>query len=72
MTSVERVIDYTKLKCENGEGVEPSDDWPSFGGIQGRDVKMTYDHDLPDALQTLNFNILPREKVILMFNLRVI
>ena len=59
MTSVERVLTYTKLNCEPGYKVErhPPKDWPSEGRIAFRDVSLTYYPGGPQVLKEINLNI---------------
>ena len=59
MTSVERVITYTKLDSEPGYHVSqlPPEHWPSEGNITFRDVSMTYYPGGPQVLKNINLNI---------------
>ena len=59
MTSVERVITYTKLDSEPGYHVSqlPPEHWPSEGNITFRDVSMTYYPGGPQVLKKINLNI---------------
>ena len=59
MTSVERVMTYTKLDSEPGYHVSqlPPEHWPSEGNITLRDVSMTYYPGGPQVLKKINLNI---------------
>ena len=59
MTSIERVMTYTKLDSEPGYHVSqlPPEHWPSEGDITFRDVSMTYYAGGPQVLKKINLNI---------------
>ena len=59
MTSVERVMTYTKLDPEPGYKVErlPPEHWPREGNITFQDVSLTYFPGGPQALKKINLNI---------------
>ncbi|KAL9956498.1 hypothetical protein ACROYT_G037980 [Oculina patagonica] len=59
MTSVERVMTYTKLDSEPGHKVErlPPENWPQEGNITFQDVSLTYYPGGPQALKKINLNI---------------
>ena len=59
MTSVERVITYTKLDREPGYAEErtPPQDWPRRGSIVLRDVSLTYYPGGPQVLKNINLSI---------------
>ena len=59
MTSVERVITYTKLDSEPGYKVHrlPPEHWPHEGNITFKDVSLTYYPGGPQALKKINLNI---------------
>ncbi|XP_058970255.2 ATP-binding cassette sub-family C member 4-like [Pocillopora verrucosa] len=59
MTSVERVMTYTKLDSEPGYKVDtlPPEHWPREGNITFRDVSMTYYPGGPKALRNINLDI---------------
>ena len=59
MTSVERVMTYTKLGPEPGYQVEqlPPEHWPHEGNITFRDVSMTYYPEGPQVLKKINLEI---------------
>lgn len=65
MTSVERVLEYTKLESEpeREENKNVPIDWPERGQVEFRDVKLRYNEDDPYVLKNLNFVVQPREKV---------
>ena len=59
MTSVERVMTYTKLDSEPGYKVHrlPPHQWPHAGNITFRDVQLTYYPGGPQVLKEINLNI---------------
>ena len=59
MTSVERVMTYTKLDSEPGYKVQrlPPEHWPLEGNITFKDVSLTYYLGGPQALKKINLNI---------------
>ncbi|CAA7268235.1 unnamed protein product [Cyclocybe aegerita] len=65
MVALERVKEYTELKREPPEFIEPrpATNWPSEGDIKCEDLVIRYAPELPDVLHHLNFEIKPGEKV---------
>ena len=66
MTSVERVLEYTKLPQEDEPtkpGNVPPISWPSNGVLQFNDVFLRYDKDEKDVLRGVNFVTRPHEKI---------
>ena len=66
MTSVERVMEYTKLPQEDEAtkpGNVPPTSWPCNGVIQFSDVYLRYDKDEKDVLRGVNFVTKPHEKI---------
>ncbi|XP_078347301.1 ATP-binding cassette sub-family C member 4-like [Oculina patagonica] len=59
MTSVERVMTYTKLDSEAGYKVKrlPLENWPRKGNITFQDVSLTYYPGGPQALKKINLTI---------------
>ena len=59
MTSVERVMTYTKLDAEPGYQVErrPPEHWPRGGNITFQSVSMTYYPGGPQVLKDINIEI---------------
>ena len=59
MTSVERVMTYTKLDSEVGYKVHrlPPSQWPHEGNITFQDVSLTYYAGGPQVLKRINLNI---------------
>ena len=59
MTSVERVMTYTKLDSEPGYKVHrlPPEHWPHEGNITFKDVSLTYYPGGPQVLTKINLNI---------------
>lgn len=65
MTSVERVLEYTKVETEPVRkqiSVLPKS-WPEFGKIIFQNVSMRYIRNDPPVLNSLNFTIYPQEKI---------
>ncbi|EDR07940.1 multidrug resistance-associated ABC transporter [Laccaria bicolor S238N-H82] len=65
MVALERVHEYTQLKREPPEFIEPRPptSWPSRGEIKCEDLVIRYAPELPNVLHGLNFDINPGEKV---------
>ena len=65
MTSVERILDYTKLDQEAAEhtSLVPAAGWPSKGDIHFENVRLYYEEDSSPALWDLTFSINTGEKV---------
>lgn len=64
MTSVERVLEYTKLESEPEREQQPLPlNWPERGQIQFKDVNLKYSENDPYVLKNLNFVVHPKEKV---------
>ncbi|XP_046974021.1 uncharacterized protein LOC124540463 [Vanessa cardui] len=60
MTSVERVLEYSKLPAEENmeDGpTQPPPNWPSDGQIQFENVSLKYGAEDPPVLKDLNFTI---------------
>ena len=59
MTSVERVMTYTKIDPEPGYrvGRRPPEHWPGDGNITFQDVSLTYYPGGPQVLKKINLNI---------------
>lgn len=68
MTSVERILQYTKLDKEGPfESLptkKPSRDWPQHGRVVFKDIYLRYVPDDPPVLKNLNIEIRPAEKVL--------
>ncbi|CAH3112435.1 unnamed protein product [Porites lobata] len=66
MTSVERVMEYTKLEQESqrkDKSVAVPDSWPKYGIITSEGLYYSHHHTLPYVLKKLNFCIRAKEKV---------
>ncbi|XP_061642245.1 ATP-binding cassette sub-family C member 4-like isoform X2 [Phyllopteryx taeniolatus] len=65
MTSVERVVEYTELKCEAPweTKTRPPLDWPSQGQVTFDRVHLSYSVDGPLILKDINAIFCPSEKV---------
>ena len=67
MTSVERVMEYTKLEQESqrkDKSVAVPDNWPKYGIITSEGLYYSHHRTLPYVLKKLNFCIRAEEKVI--------
>lgn len=62
MTSVERVLEYTKLPQENQSG-KVLKQWPFKGSVQFQNVSLTYRKNGETVLRNLNLDIHPQEKI---------
>ncbi|KAJ8923376.1 hypothetical protein NQ315_001934 [Exocentrus adspersus] len=62
MTSVERVLEYTKLKQETTSGIKIQD-WPRKGEINYVNVSLTYRSTNEKVLKNISFTIKPKEKI---------
>lgn len=65
MTSVERVMTYTKIDSEPGYKEEqlPPEPWPPEGNITFKDVSLTYYPGGPQVLKNINLEIKGGEKI---------
>ncbi|CAH0600342.1 unnamed protein product [Chrysodeixis includens] len=67
MTSVERVLEYTKLPQESALRVsqekKPPADWPAEGAIDFDNLSLRYSPEGNLVLNKLNFHIEPQEKI---------
>ncbi|XP_068699858.1 ATP-binding cassette sub-family C member 4-like isoform X2 [Montipora foliosa] len=65
MTSVERVISYTKINSEPGYNVEdrPPESWPSEGSLTIEDLSLVYFEGGPRVLRDVNVRVSSKEKV---------
>ncbi|XP_047105893.1 ATP-binding cassette sub-family C member 4-like isoform X1 [Schistocerca piceifrons] len=66
-TSIERVLEYTRLPpepaLESEGGKKPPNEWPSKGEIVFKDVSLRYGEIAPPVLKAVNFIIAPTHKV---------
>jgi len=65
MTSVERIMAYTKLDTESGYKIKtlPPENWPSAGHVSFRDVSLRYYPGGPTVLKNLSFEIQGKQKL---------
>lgn len=65
LTSVERILEYSRLEPENQPDVpqKVSADWPSKGKIKFKHVFYRYSADNEPVLRGFSFAVKPREKV---------
>ncbi|EZA62671.1 putative multidrug resistance-associated protein [Ooceraea biroi] len=67
MTSVERILEYSKVESEppleSTPDKKPKSDWPQEGRIEFKGISLRYAPLEPPVLKNLNFVIYPREKI---------
>ncbi|XP_050461235.1 ATP-binding cassette subfamily C member 4 isoform X1 [Cataglyphis hispanica] len=67
MTSVERILEYSKVESEppleSTPDKKPKSEWPEEGKIEFKNVNLRYAPLEPPVLKNLNFVIYPREKI---------
>ncbi|KAK4686614.1 hypothetical protein P7C73_g3512, partial [Tremellales sp. Uapishka_1] len=65
MVALERIKEYTELKREAPEFVEPRPPalWPDAGAISVEKLVIRYAADLPNVLHGISFEVAPREKI---------
>ncbi|XP_051160133.1 probable multidrug resistance-associated protein lethal(2)03659 [Leptopilina boulardi] len=67
MTSVERVLEYSKIESEpaleSKPDKKPKEEWPEAGKIEFKQVYLRYAPEEPPVLKNLNFIINSREKI---------
>ncbi|XP_043503586.1 probable multidrug resistance-associated protein lethal(2)03659 isoform X2 [Polistes fuscatus] len=67
MTSVERILEYSKVESEplleSAPDKKPPEDWPQEGKIEFKEVSMQYSVFEPPVLKDLSFEIKSREKI---------
>lgn len=65
MTSVERVMTYTKINPEPGYGTKtpPPESWPCKGSLAIQDLCLVYFEGGPRVLKNINFCVSAKEKV---------
>ncbi|KAF8154551.1 multidrug resistance-associated ABC transporter [Crassisporium funariophilum] len=66
MNAVERVLHYSELPPEGGNGsssTEPPASWPANGMIKFSNVKLAYREGLPSVLKGIDFLVNPGEKI---------
>ncbi|KAJ8693740.1 hypothetical protein PTI98_008710 [Pleurotus ostreatus] len=65
MVALERVKEYTDLRREPPEFIEPRppSEWPQKGGIKCEGLVIRYAPELPNVLHNLNFEVYPGEKI---------
>ena len=67
MTSVERVLEYTKLEqepqFESLPEKKPPPEWPNEGKLEFRNLSLNYDLEKEPVLKNLSFTIFGEEKI---------
>ena len=65
MTSVQRVLAYTKIEPEKGRNLrsDAPQEWPHSGSIQFKNVSVRHYEDGPNILKNLSFEVNASEKI---------
>ena len=63
MNSIERVVEFSDMETESQGGEDAPAAWPSIGGIDIRDLQVTYAPDLSPVLHDFTVSIAPRQRV---------
>lgn len=67
LTSIERILEYSRLEEESmidsKPETKPPDDWPTKGLVEFKNVNLMYSRGGAHILKNINFTILPKEKV---------
>jgi ABC-type multidrug transport system fused ATPase/permease subunit len=65
MTSVERIVEYCNVECENvkEKKIEPPANWPYEGKIVFDNVSYSYGDNLPKVLKNVSLTINGKEKI---------
>ena len=65
MTSVERVLNYTKIKSEPGYSTDtvPDESRPTVSSLTLQDLSLAYLKDAPAVLKSISINVVAKEKV---------
>nr|XP_012224795.1 PREDICTED: probable multidrug resistance-associated protein lethal(2)03659 [Linepithema humile]XP_012224797.1 PREDICTED: probable multidrug resistance-associated protein lethal(2)03659 [Linepithema humile]XP_012224798.1 PREDICTED: probable multidrug resistance-associated protein lethal(2)03659 [Linepithema humile]XP_012224799.1 PREDICTED: probable multidrug resistance-associated protein lethal(2)03659 [Linepithema humile]XP_012224800.1 PREDICTED: probable multidrug resistance-associated prot len=67
LTSIERILEYSRLEEEpmiDGKPeTKPPDDWPTKGLVEFKDVNLMYIRGGAHVLKSINFIVLPKEKI---------
>lgn len=67
LTSIERILEYSHLEEEpmidSKPETKPPDDWPMKGLVEFKDVNLMYTRGGAHVLKSINFTVLPKEKI---------
>ena len=65
MTSVERVITYTKIEPEPGYDIqsEPPENWPQHGSVEVEHLSLAYYQGGSEVLKDVSFTIKPQQRI---------
>lgn len=63
MTSVERVVEYSKVEMESEDGDNKLKKWPNEGRIEFSDVNLKYATNSDYILSDINFIVEPKQKI---------
>ncbi|RJE27619.1 transporter [Aspergillus sclerotialis] len=63
MNAVDRVLEYSNIKQEAYEGIDPPAAWPVHGRLEVRDLTIQYASDLPPVLKGLNFSVQGNQRI---------
>lgn len=62
MTSVERVLEYTRIDQETNHG-KLLENWPTAGSIRFKNVSLLYDGCKSPVLKSVIFEVNPKERI---------
>ena len=63
MNAAERVIEYSDLVMESGDGNEPPAAWPTSGRIEVENLTVAYADNLPPTLKEISFTVHDNERI---------
>ena len=63
MNAVDRVLEYSNIKQEEYEGMDPPAAWPIHGRLEVRDLTVQYASDLPPVLKGVNFSVQGNQRI---------
>lgn len=63
MNAVDRVLEYSNIKQEEYNGIDPPAAWPTHGRLEVLDLTIKYASDLPSVLKDVNFCVEGNQRV---------
>jgi ABC-type multidrug transport system fused ATPase/permease subunit len=63
LNSVDRILEYSDVKSEQYDGIEPPAAWPTEGRLEINNLAVSYASDLPPVLSNLNISIEGNQRV---------
>jgi ABC-type multidrug transport system fused ATPase/permease subunit len=63
LNSVDRILEYSDVKSEQYDGIEPPAAWPTEGRLEINNLTVSYASDLPPVLSNLNISIEGNQRV---------